>query len=210
MSGIVERLSAWLEATRGVDFLAPLALRLYLAPVFWVAGMNKVAGFGDVVEWFGNAEWGLGLPLPWLMAALATAAEAGGAVLLLLGLGTRLIAVPLMATMIVAAVTVHWDNGWQAVHDPQSPYASEYVLGIEAADAASAGERLSRAKSILREHGNYDWLTEQGSFVVSNSGIEWAATYFVMLLALFFLGGGRWVSLDHWIARRLGRSSARG
>jgi uncharacterized membrane protein YphA (DoxX/SURF4 family) len=204
------RLQAWLDAARRVDFLGPLALRLYLAPVFWVAGMNKAAGFGDVVEWFGNAEWGLGLPLPWLMAALATAAEAGGAVLLLLGLGTRLIAVPLMVTMVVAAVTVHWDNGWQAVHDPQSPFASEYVLGLEAADAEAAGERLARARSILSEHGNYDWLTEKGSFVVSNSGIEWAATYFVMLLALFFLGGGRGVSLDHWIARRLQRSRGRG
>ena len=37
--------------------------------------------------------------------------------------------------------------------------------------------------------------------MISNSGIEWAATYFVMLLALFFLGGGRWFSADHWIAR---------
>jgi len=196
-----------LDATRRVDFLGPLALRLYLVPVFWVAGMNKLGGFGDVVEWFGNAEWGLGLPLPWLMAALATGAEVGGAVLLLLGLGTRLIAVPLMATMIVAAVTVHWDNGWQAVHDPQSPFASAYTLGIEAADAEAAGERLTRARSILREHGNYDYLTETGSIVVSNSGIEWAATYFVMLLALFFLGGGRYLSADYWIARRWRRAA---
>lgn len=201
------RLQPVLDATQRLDFLAPLALRLYLAPVFWVAGMNKLAGFEDVVEWFGNDEWGLGLPLPWLMAALATAAEAGGAVLLLLGLGTRVIAVPLMATMVVAAATVHWDNGWQAVHDTQSPFASGYVLGFESDDAEAAGVRLERAREILREHGDYDWLTEQGSFVVSNSGIEWAATYFVMLLALFFLGGGRWFSVDHWISRRWRASS---
>jgi putative oxidoreductase len=199
---VANRLFEQLDATRRVDFLGPLALRIYLVPVFWVAGMNKLGGFGDVVEWFGNAEWGLGLPLPWLMAALATGAEVGGAVLLLLGLGTRLIAVPLMATMVVAAVTVHWDNGWQAVHDMQSPFASAYTLGIEAADAEAAGERLTRARSILREHGNYEYLTESGSIVVSNSGIEWAATYFVMLLALFFLGGGRYLSADYWIARR--------
>lgn len=208
MNAAIGRLEPVLGAAQRVDFLAPLALRLYLAPVFWVAGMNKLAGFDDVVAWFGNAEWGLGLPLPWLMAALATAAEAGGAVLLLLGLGTRLVAVPLMATMIVAAATVHWDNGWQAVHDSQSPFASAYVLGLEAGDADAAGDRLARAREILREHGDYDWLTEQGSFVISNSGIEWAATYFVMLLALFFLGGGRWLSADHWIARRWRSSTA--
>ena len=55
---------------------------------------------------------------------------------------------------------------------------------------------------LLREHGNYEWLTEHGSFVVLNNGIQFAATYFIMLAALMFWGGGRWVSLDHWIARR--------
>jgi len=204
------RLYDLLDGLRRVDFLGPLALRLYLAPVFWVAGMNKVSGFDNVVEWFGNPDWGLGLPVPWLLAALATAAEVGGALLLLLGLGTRLIVIPLMMTMIIAATAVHWDNGWQAVHDPQSPFASEWVLGIEADDAEAAVERLSRAKDILREHGNYGWLTEKGGFVVSNSGIEWAATYFVMLLALFFTGGGRLLSADHWLARRWRRGPPRG
>jgi uncharacterized membrane protein YphA (DoxX/SURF4 family) len=123
-------------------------------------------------------------------------------VLLLLGLGTRVIAVPLMATMVVAAATVHWDNGWQAVHDTNSPFASRYVLGLEAGDASAAGERLARARSILEEHGDYQWLTASGNFVISNNGIEWAATYFVMLLALFAAGGGRHVSLDYWISRR--------
>lgn len=197
-----------LDAVRRVDFLGPLALRLYLAPVFWVAGLNKVSGFDNVVEWFGNPDWGLGLPMPWLMALLATGAEVGGAVLLLLGLGTRIVVVPLMVTMVVAATAVHWDNGWQAVHDPQSPYASEWVLGIEADDAREAGERLSRAKEILRENGDYAWLTGKGGFVVSNSGIEWAATYCVMLLALFFAGGGRFVSADYWLARRWRSMSA--
>lgn len=208
IANVLNRLYDLLDAFRRVDFLGPLALRLYLVPVFWVAGMNKLAGFGDVVEWFANPDWGLGLPMPWLMAALATGAEVGGALLLLLGLGTRVIVVPLMATMIVAATTVHWDNGWQAVHDLQSPFASQYTLGIEAADAGEAADRLSRAKDVLREHGNYEYLTEKGNFVISNSGIEWAATYFVMLLALFFTGGGRYLSLDHWIGRRWRKPAA--
>ncbi len=194
-----ESLFGW---TRKIDWLGPLALRLYLVPVFWVAGMNKVSGFDNVVEWFGNADWGLGLPAPWLMAFLATAAEAVGAILLLLGLATRWIAVPLMVTMIVAMTTVHWDNGWQAVHDPQSAFASKYTLSLEADDVAAAGERLSRARDILKEHGNYDWLTEKGDFIISNSGVEWSVTYFVMLLALFFSGAGR-LSLDHLLARRI-------
>jgi putative oxidoreductase len=53
-----------LDWTRRAGWLAPLALRLYLAPVFWMAGMQKFNHFADTVEWFGNAEWGVGLPLP--------------------------------------------------------------------------------------------------------------------------------------------------
>lgn len=181
-------------ATRALDFLGPLALRLYLVPVFWVAGMNKVGGFENVVAWFGNVEWGLGLPFPVLMVSLVIAAEVGGSIALLFGFLTRWATLPLMITMLIAAFGVHWENGWQAVADPQSPFPPTDVDGTM--------ERLEMAKAILREYGNYDWLTENGNFVVSNNGIEWAATYFVMLLALFFIGGGRYVSIDYWLQRK--------
>lgn len=196
----LQQLRGWLDATSALNFLGPLALRLYLVPVFWVAGTNKLDGMDNVISWFGNPEWGLGLPAPALMAWLATGTEVLGAIALLLGLGTRLFAIPLMATMLVAALKVHWENGWQAVADPMSPFPS--------ADVAGAIERLDRAKSILREHGNYDWLTETGNFVVSNSGVEWAVTYFVMLLALFFAGPGK-LSIDHLIGRKIAQPDSR-
>jgi uncharacterized membrane protein YphA (DoxX/SURF4 family) len=186
----------WMDSTRGADFLGPLALRLYLVPVFWVAGTNKLGGMDDVIAWFGNPDWGLGLPAPAVMAWLATVTEVAGAVALFLGLATRWFAIPLMVTMLVAALKVHAANGWQAVADPRSPFANANIEG--------AMERLDKAKSLLREHGNYDWLTETGNFVVSNAGMEWAITYFVMLLALFFSGAGK-LSLDHVIGRRLDR-----
>ncbi len=97
-----------------------------------------------------------------------------------------------MVQMIVAATMVHWHNGWQAIADPMSPFANANIEG--------AAERLSKAKDLLREHGNYDWLTEAGNFVVSNNGIEWAVTYFLMLLALFFTGAGK-ISLDEVVAK---------
>ena len=197
MIGILNKLQDLLDGFRAVDFLGPLALRLYLAPVFWVAGTNKLGGFDDVVTWFGNPDWGLGLPMPWLMAALATGTEVIGAVLLVIGLAVRWISVPLMATMAVAAVSVHWENGWQAVADAKSPFPPE--------DIDLAVERLDRARTLLQENGNYDWLTGSGSFVVSNNGIEWAATYFVMLLSLFFIGAGKYFSVDHWIAQAFRR-----
>ena len=194
---LLKSMQAWLNKTNAADFLGPLALRLYLVPVFWVAGTNKINSFENTAAWFGNPDWGLGLPAPTLMAGLATGTEVLGAIALLFGLGTRWFAIPLMITMLVAAFKVHIENGWQAVADPMSPFANANVEG--------AMERLDKAKSLLGDHGNYDWLTETGNFVVSNGGMEWAITYFVMLLALYFSGAGK-LSLDHLIGQRLGNN----
>lgn len=183
-----------LDATRVVDFLGPLALRLYLVPVFWMAGSKKVESFPDIVAWF---EHSLNLPFPWLMAFLATWTEILGAIALLFGVAVRWIAVPLMVTMLVAAATVHWDYGWQAIADPGAPGANERVM--------ASAEKLSRARDILREHGNYDWLTSSGPIVVLNNGIEFAVTYFIMLLSLFFTGAGRYLSVDYWVHKAFRR-----
>ena len=185
---------------KSTDMIGPLLLRVYLVPVFWVASNNKwnpldpASSLDSVIEWFGNSDWGLGLPLPALNAYLAWGAEYFGAICLALGLGVRWVSIPLMVTMVVAMVTVHWQNGWQAVYDLKSPFPS--------AHAGDALDRLARARSILEEHGNMDWLTEYGNFIMSNNGVEWAVTYFIMLLALFYMGGGRIVSLDYWIAKK--------
>ena len=196
-----------LNNTRWGDFLAPLAFRLYLAPIFIAVGLNKAAHFSDIVFWFGNS---LHMPLPWLMAFLATSAELVGGFALLFGLGTRWLAVPLMITMIVAAGSVHWGHGWFAIAptDPDSSIAKVLAdVGFPGAKASLANslevaQRLDKARSILQQHGHYDWLTEKGHFVILNNGIEFAATYFFMLLSLFFTGAGNYVSLDYWIARR--------
>lgn len=184
-----------LDRSRIADGLAPLLLRLYLAPVFWMAGMQKLNHFADTVSWFGDSDYGLGLPFPWLMAALATAAELVGAVSLLLGLAVRWVSLPLMVTMLVAAFTVHWPNGWLAIAEATGPFATERTI--------EAVERLQRAREILREHGDYGYLTEHGSLVMLNNGIEFAATYFIMLLSLFFTGAGRYVSIDYWLRLRI-------
>lgn len=184
----------YLNKTRKLDFLAPLLMRLYLVPIFWMAGTHKVAGFDNIVQWFGNADWGLGLPFPYLMAILATAAEVLGAIALLFGFAVRLMAIPMMFTMIIAMTSVHGQFGWQAIADPGAPFANERVL--------AAAEKKQMMISILQEHGNYEWLTSSGNVTILNNGIEFAATYFVMLLALFFIGSGRYVSIDYWIKRR--------
>ena len=183
---MISHIQAVIQRIQFADGLAPLLMRLYLAPIMMQAGWNKFQSFDSTVAWFGNADWGLGLPFPELMVILAAGTELIGGALLVIGLAVRWVSIPLMATMLVAAFSVHWGNGWLAIADSSSWLANEQVL--------ESAERLSRAKEILQEHGNYEWLTGRGSLVVLNNGIEFAATYFVMLLSLFFTGGGRYTS----------------
>lgn len=195
MKAILIKIHSLLNKTRNIDFLAPLMLRMYLVPVFWMAGTKKVEGFEGIVQWFGNSEWGLGLPFPFLMAVLATATEFFGAIALFFGVAVRWFSIPLMITMVVAAGTVHWDNGWQAITDPSAPFANERVV--------EASEKLVIVKDVLQEHTNYDYITSSGSVVMLNNGIEFSVTYFIMLLALLFLGAGRYISVDYWVERAL-------
>jgi putative oxidoreductase len=189
-----------LDKSLTFEGIAPLLLRLYLAPIMIQAGWNKYQGFEGIVDWFGNADYGLGLPFPFVLAFLAIAAELVGGIFLLVGLATRWVSMPLMVTMLVAAFSVHWPNGWAAIADASSWMSDGTIMLNEA--VINAPEKLAAAKGILQEHGNYEWLTSSGKFVVLNNGIEFAMTYFIMLLSLFFTGGGKYTSVDFFLAKK--------
>ena len=190
---VATKAQMYLDKINVTDFIAPLLLRLYLVPVFWMAGTMKLGSMESTIEWFGNPDWGLGLPLPFLMAWIATLTEVVGAVCLFFGFATRWISIPLIITMVVAAVTVHLPNGWLAIAEGGGLFASERTMG--------AIQRLDRAKEILQDNANYSWLTENGSLVILNNGIEFAATYTIMLVVLLYVGAGK-LSIDHLIAKR--------
>jgi len=90
--------------------VALLLVRLVLAYGFYEPAKMKWSDIGSVAEWFGS----MGLPLPTLQAYLAASTEAGGVVLLTLGLFTRLISIPLMVVMVVAITLVHLPNGFNS------------------------------------------------------------------------------------------------
>jgi putative oxidoreductase len=189
-----------LNKSLAFEGIAPLLIRLYLAPIMIQAGWNKYEGFEGIVDWFGNADYGLGLPFPLALAFLATAAELVGGIFLLLGLATRWVSIPLMVTMLVAASSVHWPNGWAAIADASSWMSDGTIMLSEM--VMNAPDKLATAKAILQEHGNYKWLTSSGKFVVLNNGIEFAMTYFIMLLSIFFTGGGKYTSVDFFLAKK--------
>ena len=150
------------------------------------------------MSWFGNPDWGLGLPLPDLLAFLAGWTELLGGWFLLFGILTRIISVPLMLTMIIAATTAHWDNGWHAL--PEAKLTVPWEWRTDKIEGAL--ERKQYAVAILKEHNDYTYITEHGNLTVLKNGIEFAATYFLMLLVLFFTGAGKFISFDYWVAKK--------
>lgn len=165
-----------------LDGIPPLLFRILLFFPLYEAGSRKFANFSSTSDWFAS----LGMPMPDVMTFLAASAEMIGGIFILIGFATRWAAIPLMITMLVAAFAVHWDNGWYAIAQSSDP---------------EVGNRLDMARSILKEYGNYNWLTAKGSYAILQNGIEFAATYFIMLASLFFTGGGRYFSVDYWLGK---------
>lgn len=93
-----------------LDNLLLLAVRLILAYGFYTPAKMKWNDIHAIGSWFES----MGYPLPYLNAYLAGITEVTGVVLLLLGLGTRLISLPLIVVMLVAIFTVHIGNGFEA------------------------------------------------------------------------------------------------
>ncbi|MDD5199510.1 MAG: DoxX family protein [Terrimicrobiaceae bacterium] len=78
-----------------------LAVRLYWGWQFFLTGKGKFEHLDKVTQFFTS----LGIPMPHLNAIMAASTECFGGLLLLLGLGSRLISIPLTVVMIVAYLT---------------------------------------------------------------------------------------------------------
>lgn len=102
------------RARRALEDLGLLALRLWAAQEFVLAGLMKLRGGSGAPEWFAQLDF----PFPnRLLSADFNWAAAGWGELLLgaalaLGLGTRVAALGLIYITWVAVYTVHFDLGW--------------------------------------------------------------------------------------------------
>lgn len=97
------QITAWANRTvERVDWLAPLLVRLFFG-YFWAetgwAKLHNLAGFAQRFA-------GWGIPYPYATAMLSAYTEWLGGLLLMGGLLTRLVSLPLAFNMIVATVTV--------------------------------------------------------------------------------------------------------
>ena len=208
--------------SRYSEFILLLAARVLLAPVMAVAGfsklgwsnaelegMAKVLADPSVVQWFGHPEWGLGLPAPMLLATFVGYLELVGGFALFVGFATRLLAFPLILTMIVAIVTVHLPHGWFAIAPADGATSAAQFFswfGLAAAEqslqqSAEVAMRLSQMRQLLSEHGDMDWLLAYGPIAILNNGAEFAVIYMLLLWQLLIRGGG-YLSVDYWISKR--------
>jgi len=91
-----------------------LALRLYWGWQFHVTGMGKLRHLDKTAEFFKT----LHIPYPTFNAALAGGTEFIGGLLLLLGLGSRLVCLPLIFVTIIAYLTAEFDTVKNILTDP--------------------------------------------------------------------------------------------
>ena len=86
------------------DFLQSfllLAVRLFWGWQFFLAGSGKLGNIDHVIEFFTT----LHIPFPGINAYVASCTECFGGLCLLVGFASRLVAIPLAFTMIIAYLT---------------------------------------------------------------------------------------------------------
>ena len=100
-----------------------LLLRVTIGCFMLVHGWQKLTGFSDMADTFPDP-LGMGSQLS-LISAIG--AEVGCSLLLIIGLGTRLAALPLAFTMLIALFVVHGADPWQK-KELAALYLSVYVV----------------------------------------------------------------------------------
>lgn len=107
MNALSKGLGLATQTYRGLDWLAPLGdllLRLYIANVFWKAGLVKIQSWSSTLYLF-TEEYKVPLLPPEIAAYLGTGVELFFPVLLALGLAGRLAAFVLFVFNIIAVVS---------------------------------------------------------------------------------------------------------
>lgn len=172
---------------RGLDFLPPVLLRLFLAPLLFVSGQQKLGLFTSPdMAWYNPMTWGNSATYQAAVDAMSAAPVIGsasnimtgvvggleilGAFLLLIGFAVRWISIPLLALIILTALM-----------------------------ALSGQDIVATLKEMLMTHGYSD---------MSSSGFAKSVVYFLMLLTLFFMGAGRFFSVDWFLHRSLQKKIA--
>jgi len=97
-----------------------LFVRVYWGWQFWQSGWGKLQDISKPIGFFTD----LGIPFPVFNAWFVALLEAGGGILLILGLASRLISIPLVIDMVVAYVTADREALKSIFTEPDKFYAA--------------------------------------------------------------------------------------
>jgi putative oxidoreductase len=106
----------WVKAVSCLQSPLLLAMRLYWGWQFFQIGKGKLTNLDVPTRFFES----LHIPHPHLNAIMAGCTECFGGLFLLLGLGSRVLTIPLIVTMSVAYLTADADKVKNIFSDPDS------------------------------------------------------------------------------------------
>lgn len=93
-----------------------LVIRLVWGFGFFETGRDKLQDIDSIISYFTS----LGIPYPFINAYIAATIECVGGLFLCIGLASRLVAIPLIITMMVAYYTAHHSAFVGIISDPQT------------------------------------------------------------------------------------------
>ncbi len=114
----------WLKILTELQSIFLLIIRLFWGYQFLLTGRGKFNNFEKTVGFFTS----LGIPFPEINALMAAGTEFLGGLCLILGLGSRLMTVPLVFTMIIAYSTAHTEELSAIFSDPDKFLAAAPFL----------------------------------------------------------------------------------
>jgi len=139
-----------LRVTEALSFLAPLLTRLVIGYAFYQAGGGKLANMERTVGFFTD----LGIPFPAANAHFIARLEFYGGMLLIVGLGTRIVASLLGSTMVVALMTADREsflNALKGVGDAGLTDVVPVVFGLFLLWLVLFGPGLASLDALLRK-----------------------------------------------------------
>jgi len=136
-----------------------LLLRVVVGLLFIGHGTQKLFGWFGGPGFAGMSAWlsSIGLRPAGFWALMAGLSEAGGGLLLLLGLLDPLGGLGITAAMLMAIVTVHWGKLWVAENGIEVPLA--YIAIVSAIALTGPGAYSLDAALGLRLPMPWTWLT---------------------------------------------------
>lgn len=111
----------YLKSAPPLQSITLLFVRITIGWGFFLTGKGKLINIERTTNYFASLE----LPAPKFQAIMAGSTEMIGGMLLMIGLATRLISIPLVITMVVAYLTAHREEAFVSLSNftDQDPYA---------------------------------------------------------------------------------------